>query len=88
MATAATQLAKSKSHEGERGSHQATAPEAGVSPEKSAPNEAATERRDPQKIAQLAYSYWQSRGNGDDSAEHDWFRAEAELYGSAANRSE
>jgi hypothetical protein len=88
MATAATQMAKSKSHEGERGSHQATAPETGVSAEKSAPNETATEHRDPQKIAQLAYSYWQSRGGGDDSAEQDWFRAEAELYGSAATRYE
>ncbi len=32
-----------------------------------------------QEIAQLAYSYWESRGGQGGSAWDDWFRAEREL---------
>jgi hypothetical protein len=31
------------------------------------------------KIARLAYAYWQGRGCPDGSPEEDWFRAEEEL---------
>ena len=34
-----------------------------------------------QRIAQLAYSYWETRGKSEGSAEEDWFRAEAEIHG-------
>jgi hypothetical protein len=34
-----------------------------------------------QQIAELAYSYWVSRGRTHGSAEHDWLRAEQELSG-------
>jgi hypothetical protein len=34
-----------------------------------------------QQIAELAYSYWISRGQTHGSAEHDWLRAEQELSG-------
>jgi hypothetical protein len=34
---------------------------------------------DRETIAVLAYSYWNARGCPNDSAEEDWFRAEAEL---------
>lgn len=33
-------------------------------------------------IAQLAYSYWESRGYQGGSSEEDWLRAEQELRGS------
>ena len=32
-----------------------------------------------EKIAQLAYSYWEARGCREGSPEEDWFRAEREL---------
>ena len=32
-----------------------------------------------EKIALLAYSYWQARGCPEGSSEEDWFRAEEEL---------
>jgi hypothetical protein len=32
-----------------------------------------------EKIARLAYSYWQERGCPNGSPEDDWFRAEGEL---------
>jgi len=32
-----------------------------------------------EQIAQLAYSYWQTRGCPDGSPEEDWLRAEADL---------
>lgn len=44
------------------------------------------QERDPQKIAQLAYSYWKVRGCPHSSAEEDWFRAERELYPDARAR--
>lgn len=42
----------------------------------SAPNECGVE---PEEIARLAYSYWESRGCQGGSPEEDWFRAEQEL---------
>lgn len=38
-------------------------------------------RRQPEhrEIAELAYSYWEMRGNMDGSPWEDWFRAEREL---------
>jgi hypothetical protein len=33
------------------------------------------------RIAQLAYTYWESRGHQGGSAEQDWLRAEAEILG-------
>lgn len=35
---------------------------------------------DAQKIAQLAYSYWEARQDSDGSPEEDWYRAEQALY--------
>ena len=32
-----------------------------------------------ERIARLAYSYWEARGRQGGSAEEDWFRAEREL---------
>jgi hypothetical protein len=32
-----------------------------------------------EKIARLAYQYWQERGRPDGSPEEDWLRAEREL---------
>lgn len=34
---------------------------------------------DPEQVARLAYSYWESRGGEGGSADEDWYRAEAEL---------
>jgi hypothetical protein len=34
---------------------------------------------DPQKIAALAYRYWEERGRPESSPEQDWFRAEETL---------
>ena len=34
---------------------------------------------DPEAIGRLAYFYWEERGCPNDSADEDWFRAEAEL---------
>jgi hypothetical protein len=34
---------------------------------------------DPESIAHLAYSYWESRGRRGGSSEEDWYRAEQEL---------
>ncbi len=34
---------------------------------------------DHEEIAQRAYTYWQSRGSQDGSADDDWLRAENEL---------
>ena len=34
---------------------------------------------DPAEVARLAYSYWESRGGGNGSADEDWLRAEREL---------
>jgi len=34
-----------------------------------------------EKIAQLAYSYWEARGYQHGSAEEDWYRAETEVLG-------
>ena len=33
------------------------------------------------KIARLAYSYWEARGYQHGSAEEDWYRAEGEILG-------
>ena len=35
-----------------------------------------------QKIAALAYEFWQVRGCPEGTAEEDWFRAEKEIKGS------
>jgi hypothetical protein len=48
--------------------------QAGPAPAKSAP---AAPSHD--KIAALAYSYWEARGRQDGSHQEDWFRAEREL---------
>ncbi|MGA2329092.1 MAG: DUF2934 domain-containing protein [Bryobacteraceae bacterium] len=40
------------------------------------PNECGVE---PEEIARLAHSYWESRGGQGGSPEEDWFRAEQEL---------
>jgi hypothetical protein len=34
---------------------------------------------EPEEIARLAHSYWESRGGQGGSPEEDWFRAEQEL---------
>jgi hypothetical protein len=34
---------------------------------------------DQEAIGRLAYFYWEERGCPNDSADEDWFRAEAEL---------
>ena len=38
------------------------------------------EQSDHQKVAQLAYRYWQERGSPIGSPAEDWFRAEADLH--------
>jgi Protein of unknown function (DUF2934). len=38
-----------------------------------------TEPLDPEAVARLAYSYWESRGGIGGSPEDDWIRAEREL---------
>jgi Protein of unknown function (DUF2934) len=38
------------------------------------------------KIARLAYSYWEARGRQGGSPEEDWLRAEAEIRGRSASR--
>jgi hypothetical protein len=38
-----------------------------------------------QQIAELAHSYWTSRGHAHGSSEDDWFRAERQLTGAANN---
>jgi Protein of unknown function (DUF2934) len=38
-----------------------------------------------EKIAQLAYSYWQARGCPEGSPEEDWLRAEADLRDATAD---
>src|SRR2546425_568991 len=45
------------------------------------PNESAladTKHENKQKLAALAYEYWQARGCRDGTPEEDWFRAERE----------
>ena len=88
MASTATQAVKSK------------IPESGSEPRQSASEhtnapEKSTGTMDPrnmgddpeqQEIAQLAYSYWEAREGINGSAEEDWFRAEAELRGSARRK--
>jgi hypothetical protein len=41
----------------------------------------ASETVDQQRIAELAYEFWQARGCPDGSPELDWLRAEQELQG-------
>jgi hypothetical protein len=38
-----------------------------------------------ERIALLAYSYWEQRGNSGGSPEEDWFRAEREILGQPAD---
>jgi hypothetical protein len=40
---------------------------------------------DHERIARLAYSYWEARGGLDGSPDEDWFRAERELADTKAN---
>jgi Protein of unknown function (DUF2934) len=91
MASAATQTAKSKSPDSDPGTNQLTTPEAAESARTPAavmdPSNL-SENRNEQRIAQLAYSYWQARTGSNGSAEEDWFRAEAELYGNTSTGSE
>jgi len=39
-----------------------------------------------EKVALLAYSYWEERGRQGGSAQEDWFRAEREVLGRASQR--
>jgi hypothetical protein len=48
------------------------------------PSDVAAQTHDPQKIAELAYTFWEARGRRDGSAEEDWARAEQALYGDAS----
>lgn len=60
-----------------------SAPMDGVSRQKPSPmdpNEVHEQSPEAQKIAQLAYSYWEARRGSDGSAEEDWYRAERALY--------
>ncbi len=92
MASTATQTAKSEVPKNESEARQSTTPEYTRSAKMPAEDLAADrsgnidpsnmgEDRNQQKIAQLAYSYWEARGTGKGSAEEDWFRAEAEIRG-------
>jgi hypothetical protein len=45
------------------------------------PSDMTRQNRDSQKIAELAYFYWEIGGRRDGSAEEDWARAEQTLYG-------
>lgn len=47
------------------------------------PSDITAQARDPQRIADLAYSYWEARGGSGGSAEEDWLRAEQALYGNS-----
>lgn len=47
------------------------------------PSDMTRQNRDPEKIAKLAYSYWEAGGRRNGSAEEDWARAEQALYGDA-----
>lgn len=40
---------------------------------------------DDEKIALLAYSYWEERGRPDGSSQEDWFRAERKIADPLAN---
>jgi hypothetical protein len=44
------------------------------------PSDITAQTSDRQKIAALAYSYWEARGSSGGSAEEDWIRAEQALY--------
>jgi len=46
----------------------------------------ASETVDQQRIAELAYKFWQARGCPDGSPEVDWFPAEQELQGRKLKR--
>lgn len=90
MAGAATQTAKSKIPDSDPGT-QSTTPEYAKSTQTATAEmdpSSVGEDRNQQKIAQLAYSYWEARGERKGSAEEDWFRAENELYGNTSGKSE
>jgi len=55
--------------------HKHTTKKTALAPEVAAPVRVVKQ----EEIAQLAYSYWQSRGCQNGSAHEDWFRAEQEL---------
>jgi hypothetical protein len=38
-----------------------------------------------ERVALLAYTYWEQRGRSGGSPEEDWFRAEKEILGQMAN---
>ena len=40
-----------------------------------------------EKVARLAYTYWEQRGCQGGSPEEDWFRAEQEILGQQARNS-
>jgi hypothetical protein len=41
-----------------------------------------------EKVALLAYSYWEERGRQEGSPEEDWFRAENEILSQISSRDE
>ncbi len=87
MAGAATQTAKSKIPDNDPGTRQSTTPEYAKSTQTATAEmdpSSVGEDRNRQKIAQLAYSYWEARTERNGSAEEDWFRAENELYGNTS----
>lgn len=91
MASTATQKAKSKIPDNDPGTRQSTTPEYTKSTQTAAAEvdpSSVGEARNQQQIAQLAYSYWEARGERNGSAEEDWFRAEIELYGNTSTKSE
>lgn len=60
-----------------------SAPTDGVSRQKPSPmdpSDMTEQSPEAQKIAQIAYSYWEARRGSDGSAEENWYRAERALH--------
>lgn len=87
MATA-TQTAPEKAREETGSNHETTTAENKLPANSNNPSKLAQQSPEPQRIAQLAYFYWEARGCPDGSAEQDWFRAEAELQGISSTANE
>jgi hypothetical protein len=87
MATA-TQTAPEKAREETGLNDETTTAENNLPANTNGASNLAEQSPEAQRIAQLAYFYWQARGCPDGSAEQDWFRAEAELQGVSSTANE
>ncbi len=86
MGSAATQTAKIKASSNAPTSHNTAT--SGADTQQTGHGVTAGVEHEHQKIALLAYSYWEAREGNNGSPEEDWFRAEAELYGTPSGEGE